>query len=116
VAYETFELTGYLKGERIRRRFKSRDLAAGEKNRLEVAAANDDGAIKTVTTRLAPAQLAEAEAVFARLGQRSLSGAVECFLANYRPPAVEMPLAQAAAAFTADRADNVGDVMMGSSC
>lgn len=105
--YKTFQLVGYLDGRRVRKRFKSRELALGEKNRLEVAAANNDGAIKTVTTRLTGAQLAEAEAVFARLGDRSLSGAVDWFLANYRPPTVEMTVEAAALAFTADRAGNV---------
>jgi integrase len=107
VTYSTFELTGYLAGERIRKRFKTRELAEGERNRLEVAAANDDGAIKTVTTRLTPTQLAEAEAVFARLGERSLSSAVDWYLVNYRPPTVEMTVEAAAVAFTADRAGNV---------
>jgi integrase len=106
-AYATFELTGYLAGERVRKRFKTRELALGEKNRLEVASANDEGAIKTATTRLTAAQLAEAEAVFARLGDRSLSGAVEWYLVNYRPPSIEMALEAAAMAFTADRKGNV---------
>eukprot|EP01035_Chromulina_nebulosa_P029488 gene29488-39081_t len=92
---------------RVRKRFKSKTLANGEKNRLEVAAANADGAVKTVITRLNSAQLAEAEAVFGRLGQRSLSGAVDWFLANYRPPTVEMSVEAAAVAFEADRAGNV---------
>jgi integrase len=105
--YQTFQLVGYLDGQRIRKRFKSRTEALGEKNRLEVSAANSDGRIKTVTTRLTGPQLAEAEAVFARLGERSLAGAVDWFLANYRPPSVEMTVEAAAVAFAADRAGNV---------
>jgi integrase len=106
-SYDAFELSGYLAGHRIRKWFKNRELAHGEKCRLEVSAANADGGFQTVTTRLNPAQLAEAEAVFARIGERSLSGAVEWYLANYRPPSVEMPLETAAAAFAADRNGNV---------
>ncbi|MDP3069834.1 MAG: hypothetical protein Q8N18_06065 [Opitutaceae bacterium] len=105
--YRTFQIVGYLHGERVRRRFKSRDEALGEKNRLEVAAANADGALKPVSTRLNTAQVAEAEAVFARLGGRSLSTAVEWFLANYRPPAVEMGVEAAAEAFLANRSGNI---------
>lgn len=105
--YQTFQVVGYLDGSRVRKRFRSRAEALGEKNRLDVAAANHDGTMKTVTTRLTGGQLAEAEAVFARLGERSLSGAVEWFLANYRPPSVEMTVEAAALAFTADRAGNV---------
>ena len=58
-AYDTFELTGNLAGERVRRRFKTRAEALGEKSRLEVASANADGAIKNVTPRLTSAQFIE---------------------------------------------------------
>jgi len=109
--YQTFQLVGYLDGHRVRKRFKSRAEALGEKNRLEVAVANRDGAIKTVTTRLTSTQLAEAEAVFSRIGERSLSVAVDWFLANYRPPTVEMGIETAAAAFTADRAGNISQAV-----
>jgi hypothetical protein len=40
VTYDTFRLSGWLNGRRIRRQFKDRDEALGEKNRLEIEAAN----------------------------------------------------------------------------
>lgn len=53
------------------------------------------------------------EAAFSRLGERSLSEAIEWFLANYRAPHKEMPLGSpevegtAAALFLAERAKHV---------
>ncbi len=59
-SYPTFQVVGYLSGDRVRKRFKSRDLALGEKNRLDVLAANRDGGFQAVNTRLSREQLAEA--------------------------------------------------------
>ncbi len=66
-AYTTHKLSGWLNGRLIRKRFKSREEALGELNRLQVQAANADGVIRAVNTRLTTAQLAEAEAAFNRL-------------------------------------------------
>ena len=85
VSYTSYQLRGWLNGERIRRQFIDRDLAVGEKNRLEVQAANS-GEITARNTRLSAVQLADAEAAFARLGGRSISEAVGWYLTNYRPP------------------------------
>jgi hypothetical protein len=101
--YETFQVIGYLSGERVRKRFKSRELALGEKNRLEVLAANRDGGIQAVNTRLSREQIADAEAAIHRLAGKPLSEAVEWYLANYRPPAVAKPLSAAVVAFLEDR-------------
>lgn len=90
----------------MRKQFQDREDALGEKNRLEVQAANG-GEITARNTRLMALQLAEAEAAFARLGTRSLSLAVEWFLDTYRPPVTEMPSADAQAAFLADREAHV---------
>ncbi|MGH7946132.1 MAG: hypothetical protein ACREF9_14135 [Opitutaceae bacterium] len=38
--YTTFQVVGYLSGERVHKKFKSREEALGEFNRLEVLAAN----------------------------------------------------------------------------
>lgn len=35
-AYETFQVSGWLNGQRVRRNLKDREKALGEKNRLEV--------------------------------------------------------------------------------
>jgi hypothetical protein len=83
--YETFRLDGRINGQRIRRQFKSRPEAEGEKNRLEVEAANADSGTKAINTRLTPAQLAQAEAAFARLAWKPIDQAVEWYLAKYRP-------------------------------
>jgi hypothetical protein len=69
-----------LNGERIRKQFKSREEADGELNRLNVRAANADGEIQAVNTRLTAAELAQAEAAFARLAGKPLSAAVEWYL------------------------------------
>jgi hypothetical protein len=56
---------------------------------------------------LSAAQLAEAEAAFARLGAKSLSLAVEWFMDTYRPPTTETTLEAAKMAFLADREKHV---------
>jgi hypothetical protein len=105
--YTTFLLSGWLRGKRVRRQFVSRDEALGEKNSLEVEAANLGGEIRARNTRLSADQLAEAEAAMARLGPQSLSLAVEWFLTTYRPPVETMALETAVAAFLAERAAHV---------
>ena len=104
--YPTYRLTGYLHGQRIRRQFKSQDEALGEKNRLEVEAAND-GSVRSILTRLTVEQVATAEAAFSRLGDKSLTLAVDWFLKNYRPPAVEKPFGEAVTAFIAQHSGGV---------
>ena len=101
--YSTFQVVGYLNGERIRKKFKSREDALGELNRLEVQAANSDGLIRPINTRLDAVQVRAAEVAFARLGAHSLDAAVDWFLANYRPPLVSAPIETAAAEFMRDR-------------
>ncbi len=105
--YQTHLVAGYLNGKRVRRRFKNREEALGEKNRLEVQAANRAGSIRTTVTRLSQAQVVEAEACIQNLQGRSLADAVTWYLANYRPPVTDMPLSEAGAAFLEDRAQHV---------
>src|SRR4051812_17434887 len=90
--YEGWALRGWLNGQRVRKQFKTHSEALTAKSRLEVDSANADSAIRAVNTRLSPGQLAEAEAAFSRLGGRSLSEAIEWFLANFRPLRHEMAL------------------------
>lgn len=101
--YPTFRVSGWLNGRRIRRDFKSKPEAEGERDRLEIAAANGAGDIRAINTRLTPAQIAQAEAAFQRLGAHSLPLAVEWFLANYRPPSVEKLLSEAVVDFRAEK-------------
>src|SRR5580704_3476002 len=86
IQYSTFLLSGWVRGKRYRRQFQSRELALGEKNALEVEAANVGGEIRARSTGLSAAQLAEAEAAIGRLGTQSIALAVEWFLTTYRPP------------------------------
>jgi len=102
--YKTFLLSGWLHGRRVRKQFVSRDEALGEKNALEVEAANMGGEIRARNTRLSSEQLAEAEAAIARLGTKSLSLAVEWFLTTYRPPVEAMAMETAVAAFLDEKA------------
>jgi site-specific recombinase XerC len=107
VEYSTFLLSGWRQGTRYRRQFKSRELALGEKNALEVEAANAGGEIRARNTRLSAAQLAEAEAAIGRLGTQSIALAVEWFLTTYRPPITAMALESAVAAFLKAKAAHV---------
>ncbi len=110
--YRAFRLSGWIDGQRIRRQFQSRDEAEGAKNELEVQAANREGLIRAVNTRLSSAQIADAETAFARLGERSLPDAVDWFLANYRPPQTATALKTATTAFLADRKAHVRTVVL----
>jgi hypothetical protein len=110
--YETFLLSGWLNGRRIRKHFKSREEALGEKNTLEVEAANVGGEIRARNTRLSAGQLAEAEAAFARLGSKPLALAVEWFLSTYKPPVTAMALGKAITAFLSDRKAHVRDIVL----
>jgi site-specific recombinase XerD len=105
--YSTFLLSGWRHGSRYRKQFKSRDEAIGEKNALEVEAANVGGEFRARNTRLSAAQLAECEAAIGRLGPKSLSLAVEWFLTTYREPVTSMALELAIAAFLAAKAPHV---------
>lgn len=103
--YETFRLTGWHNGERVRKQFKSREEADGEKNRLEVEAANAESGTRAVNTRLTAAQVGTAETLFS-LTPDPLA-AVQWYLANYRPALAEMPVETARDAFLADRAPHI---------
>ncbi len=110
--YQTFLVSGYLHGERVRRKFKTRDEALGEKTRLEVAAANGGGEIRAHNTRLTLAQLADAEAAFQALGAQPLREAVSWYLENYCPPVAEILLEKAAVAYLAARAPHIEPVSL----
>jgi len=105
--YQTFLVSGWLNGRRVRKHFKSRDEALGEKNALEVEAANIGGEIRARNTRLSAAQLDEAEFAMARLGPKSLALAVEWFLATYKPPVTAIAIETAAEAFLEAKAPHI---------
>lgn len=105
--YPTYKVHGWVNGRRIRKNFKSEQEAIGEKHRLEVFSANAIDPIRPAVTRLTPAQIAEAEAAFALLGDRPLSTAIDWFRATYSAPLSEMSLDAAKDAFLADRKKRV---------
>ena len=91
--YVTFLVEGYLHGRRIRKKFQAYDEAIGEKSRLDIESGNSDTALRVAPTRLSTSEIAEAEFCFRRLGGgASLSAAVEWYLCNYRPPAIDKAL------------------------
>ncbi len=102
-AYETYEVSGYLAGRRVRWRSRSQDKALGEKARLEVRAANSAGDIQAVNTRLSRDQVAEAEIAFRRLGGKQLSEAVDWYLSTYKSAVTEIGLTYATEAFLAEK-------------
>lgn len=110
--YVRFQVVGYLAGKRVRMRFETKDLAMGEKNRLEVRAANSNEGVASRNTRLSDSQLSDAEAAIHRLGGKPLSEAVEWYLANYRPPSVAKLLSAAVPVFIADRKAKVEAVYL----
>jgi hypothetical protein len=101
--YTTYRLSGALNGVRVRKNFKDRQEALGEKNRLEVAAANEEGATAARNTSLTTEQLREAEAAFHRLADRSLSLAVDHFIKTYREPKTDLSLDEVAAQFLEEK-------------
>lgn len=108
-SYHTWEVSGTIAGERIRKRFRSRDEAMGEKAVLDVRAANA-GEIRALNTRMSSAQLAEAETAFRRLAGVSLTEAVDFYLTNFRPPIASVPIEQAVGDFEAAHKPDVEPV------
>lgn len=110
-SYSTFRVSGWLNGRRVRKQFKSEAEATGALQRYEIEAANAATAsryqVRAVNTTLSLEQVREAEAVFHRLGSRSLSFAADWFLEHYRPPLVAKALPAAVLAFREDRSPRV---------
>ncbi len=102
-AYPTYRVSGWVNGRRIRKQFRSEHEAMGEKHRLEVFSVNAIDPIRPAITRLTPAQLAEAEVAYSRLGSKSLTAAVKWYIDTYREPNTRMLLADAVEAFMTDR-------------
>jgi integrase len=89
--YVTFLVEGYLNGRRVRKKLQRHDEAMSVKARLDIESGNSDAALRVAPTRLSSSEIAEAEFCFRRLGERaSLSAAIEWYLCNYRPPAIEL--------------------------
>src|SRR5262245_10149845 len=100
--YRSFRLVGWLNGARLRKQFQDRAEAEGEKSRLEVEAANRDGAIRPINSRLTTEQVRAAEGAFGRIGNHPLAEVVDYFLKNFRPPIASAVIETAAAEFMRD--------------
>src|SRR5688572_14961567 len=73
-------------GLRVRENYKTELEALARKQQLEVEALNFVPEKRITTTRLTPAQEAEAERAYAELGPHPLLKAIRYFLENYREP------------------------------
>src|ERR1017187_4464524 len=104
----SWRVSGWLHGVRIRKNFKSKEEAAGEKASLEIKAKQDTSGLRSITTRLTIDQAREAEAVFQRLEGRaqSLAFYVDLALATYRDPIHDRTLAEATKDYLALRASD----------
>lgn len=97
-----FQVYARIDGKRFRKNFPTRAEAEAERQILGIQYLQETE-MRVAATRLADAQLREAEAVFARVtGQpRSLSFYVDFALANYREPKCCKALSEAAADYVA---------------
>lgn len=112
IAYKSFRVSGTVNGRRVRYQSTDRNEALAALNRLQVEAANC-ATVQARPTRLSAEQVAEAEAAFRRLGpDKTLTVAVEWYLATYRPPAVAMTIPEADSAFRASKAGHVSPLVL----
>jgi hypothetical protein len=104
----SWRVSGWLHGVRIRKNFKTKEEAAGEKAALEIKAEQDISGMRSITTRLTTEQAREAEAVYQRLEgrDRSLAFYVDFALATYRDPIHDRPIAEATNEYLALRASD----------
>jgi hypothetical protein len=103
---DSFRVSGWLHGVRIRRNLKTRPEAEAERQLLEIQRLDAANKFRAVVTRLTDDQLREAEAAYQRMGdkpQRSLSFYVDHALANYREPGEAKALVEAVADYVAGK-------------
>lgn len=91
---QSWRLSGWLNGVRIRRNFRTREEAAAEKASIEIKALHATSGLRMIATTLTQDQLREAEALFRRLESKSqpISFYVDYALANYLEPEQRKPL------------------------
>lgn len=91
--YQTYRISGTVNGSRVRLQFRDRNVASHELAKLQVAAMNGDK-MHPVMTRLPNDRVAEAESCCTRLKDtgKTLSFAVNWFLANYRDSITTLPV------------------------
>ena len=88
-------------GVRIRENYKTQPEALARKQQLEIEALNFTPEKRITTTRLTPAQEAQAERAFADLDGRPMPLAIRFFLDNYREPLKKITVREAFAEFLA---------------
>jgi len=95
-AGKSFRVYGWTSnGARIRKNFKTHDEAIAEKQRLEIEAANEAAAGRTVFTKLTPEQVTQAEIAYGILGDRPIVQAASYYVDNYREPISDIAVPEA---------------------
>jgi integrase len=102
----SWRVSGWLHGVRVRRNFKTKEEAAGERVSLGIKAAQESAGLRPTATLLTEVQLREAELAFKRLEgcPWSLLACLDHSLANRGFPEHEKPLAEAILAYLAVKA------------
>ena len=99
---ESFRVTGTAPdGKRIRENFQTREEATGRRQELEIEGMNQKPEARLKQTKLSPEQIIDAEHAFSEIGtaEFTLVQAVKFYCENYRPPQVEVSLADAVSEF-----------------
>jgi integrase len=98
--YQTWMVSGYVNGKRIRIRCKSEDEARMRKSEEETKAINSERSNRFIPTRLTVAQLNEAESCFDRLAPKyTLTEAVDYFLQHFHAPDFTITVGEASTKF-----------------
>jgi len=94
----SWRVSGWLRGVRIRKNFKTREEAAAEKAAMEIGAEQAASGLHSISTSLTIHQIREAEAAFQRLADRSrsLSFYLDHGITNHREPGNDKPVVEAA--------------------
>jgi len=105
----SYRVAGWLLGERIRKNFKTRELAIIGRGVLELKQAQAHSDLRVTSTFLTEPQLREAEAAFLKLKarERSLTFYLDFGLENHREPKTTHPLAEAVVSYLAERTKDV---------
>ena len=101
----SWRVSGWLRGVRIRKNFKTREEAGADKAAMELGAEQAASGLRSISTYLTIEQVRESEAAFQRLGNRSrsLSFYLDYALTNYRDPVNDKPVVEAAREYLALR-------------
>jgi site-specific recombinase XerD len=98
--YQTWMVSGYVNGKRIRIRCKSEDEARMRKSEEETKAINSERSTRFIQTRLTAVQLNEAESCFDRLAPKyRLTEAVDYFLQYFHAPDFTITVSEASTKF-----------------